>query len=133
KKSSKIYIGLPPPVVGDVAINVEDASTFPTTGSIYVGRGTGNYEGPIAYTSLTNNTSYWTINLASPVTKNHTAVETVILSQGGNRSISAGTVVRSPANNFSPAVSFVVNRSVTLVDGETTLDGVPVIAQVSGT
>jgi uncharacterized phage protein gp47/JayE len=133
KKSSKIYIGLPPPVVGDVTLSVEDASTFPLTGSVYIGRGTGNYEGPISYTSLTNNTSYWTINLSSPVTKNHTAVETVILSQGGNRSIAAGTVVRSPANNFSPAVGFVVTRSVTLVDGETTIDGVPVLAQTPGT
>ena len=133
KKSSKIYIGLPPPVIGDIAINVEDASTFPVTGSVYVGRGTGNYEGPIAYTSLTNNTSYWTINLSSPITKNHTAVETVILAQGGNRQVQVGTVVRSPANNFSPAVGFVVTRAVTLVDGETTLDGVPVIAQTPGT
>jgi len=133
KKSSKIYIGLPPPVVGDVSINVEDASTFPTAGSVYIGRGTGNYEGPIAYASLTNNSSYWTINLSSPVTKNHTAVEAVILSQGGNRSVSAGTAVRSPANNFSPAVGFSLARSVTLVDGETTLDGVPVFAQIAGT
>ncbi len=133
KKSSKIYIGLPPPVVGDITINVEDASTFPTSGSIYIGRGTGSYEGPIAYSSLTNNTSYWTVNLSSPVTKNHTAVETVILAQGGNRNVAAGTVVRSPANNFSPAVGFVVTRSVTLVDGETSIDGVPVIAQTPGT
>lgn len=133
KKSSKIYIGLPPPVVGDVTLNVEDASSFPLSGQIYIGRGTGNYEGPIAYSSLTNNTSYWTINLSSPVTKNHTAVETVILAQGGNRNVAAGTVVRSPANNFSPAVGFVVTRAVTLVDGETTLDGVPVIAQTPGT
>lgn len=133
KKSSKIYIGLPPPVVGDTVINVEDVSTFPVTGQVYIGRGTGNYEGPISYTSLTNNISYWSINLSSPITKNHTGSETVILAQGGNRSISAGTIVKSPANNFSPASNFSVVRTTVLVDGEVMVDGVPVIATVAGT
>lgn len=133
KKSSKIYIGLPPAVVGDGVVHVEDASNFPSSGQIYIGRGTGNYEGPLAYTSITNNTSYWSINLSSPVTKNHTSAEIVTLSQGGNRIVSAGTTVLSPANNFSPSVLFSVTRSVTLVDGETELEGVPVIAVTPGT
>lgn len=133
KKSSKIYIGLPPAVVGDGVIHVEDASNFPSTGQIYIGRGTGNYEGPLAYTSITNNVSYWSINLSSPITKNHTSAELVTLSQGGNRLIPAGTIVLSPANNFSPSVSFSVTRAVTLVDGETVLESVPVIAVSPGT
>ena len=133
KKSSKIYIGLPAPVIGDMAINIEDASAFPVSGSVYVGRGTGNYEGPIVYTSLTNNVSFWTINLSSSITKNHVNSETVVLAQGGNRIISVGTTVQSQANNYSPAVGFYVTRNTTLVDGEVYVDSVPVTAKVSGT
>lgn len=133
KKSSKIYIGLPPPVVGDVTINVEDASDLTATGQVYVGRGTGNYEGPISYSSLTNNTSYWSINLTSPIARNHTGAEFVTLAQGGNRTVTAGTLVKSPANNFSPAVNFYVTRATTLVDGETLIDNVPVVATTVGT
>lgn len=133
KRSSKIYIGLPPAVVGDAVVHVEDASSFPSTGQIYLGRGTGNYEGPIPYSSITNSVSYWSINLTSPITKNHTSVEVVTLSQGGNRLIPAGTTVLSPANNFSPPVLFSVTRAVTLVDGETLLEDVPVNALNPGT
>src|SRR5579859_2212335 len=67
KVSAKILQSTPAPIAGSTVINLADASTWPATGSIYLGRGTGNYEGPIAYTSIlppgsgagTSNGNYW--------------------------------------------------------------------------
>jgi uncharacterized phage protein gp47/JayE len=51
KISSQVYAGTPPPNIGSTSINVGDASLFPASGSIYIGRGTPNVEGPLAYAS----------------------------------------------------------------------------------
>src|SRR6202142_2895348 len=44
----------PAPIVGTTTLMVTDAGQFPNTGNIYIGRGTADYEGPIAYTGVTN-------------------------------------------------------------------------------
>src|ERR1035437_4718913 len=44
KISSQVYAGTPPPNIGSTSINVGDASLFPASGSIYIGRGTPNVE-----------------------------------------------------------------------------------------
>lgn len=133
KISSKIYAGLPGPTAGSNTINVDDASAFPATGSIYTGRGTANSESIISYsTAPVNNGSYWTLTLDTTFTKDHGTDETIILAQFGDRTVPAGTEVRIPANDFSDAVLFELNQAVTLLDGENRIDNVLVTAIQSG-
>jgi hypothetical protein len=68
KVSTSIYQGAAAPGAGTTALKVTDASSFPSSGNVYIGRGTVYYEGPLAYTSTTNVGPYWTINLS---TRNH--------------------------------------------------------------
>lgn len=132
KISSKVFQGSAAPIIGTIALKVADGSAFPTTGSVYIGRGTNNYEGPLTYTSRVNSGGYWTINLTVGTSKFHNVGETVILAQGGNRSVSAGTVVQTPQANVTNAVKYTVQYTSTLVDGEVVVLNVPVICQTSG-
>ena len=61
KIATTIYQGTAAPIVGSTIINVSSAALFPATGSLYLGRGTTNYEGPIPYLSATNLGPYWAI------------------------------------------------------------------------
>lgn len=132
KISSKLFQGLAAPIVGSVTINVVDASAFPATGNIYLGRGTVNSEGPIAYTNVTDVGDHWTITLATGTTKFHNTFETAVLAQGGNRLIGANTIVTTPQANVSNAISFQTLFQLTLADGEDTLPNVAVVAKVPG-
>jgi uncharacterized phage protein gp47/JayE len=134
KVSTKIFQGRPPPIVGSAVLYVTDALLFPASGSVYVGRGTNNYEGPLAYTSKTNNINYWTLNLAvsNNTTKYHNLGESVVLAQGGDRLISAGTTVQTAQANTSSAVQFSVLYPATIPDGETSITGVTVVAKTPG-
>lgn len=119
KISSKLYAGKPAPFSGSRRLFLEDASGLTPTGNLYIGRGTvSRFEGPIAYTSVTNNGSFWTVELASPLTKNHLTSDLVVLAQGGNRVVAAGTIVQVPGSSNAPAISFSVNSTVTIPDGE---------------
>lgn len=130
---SKIYAGLPGPTSGSNIINIDDASGFPASGSVYVGRGTTNAESVIPYsTAPVNNGSYWTITLDTNFTNDHGTDETVILAQFGDRTVLAGTEVRIPPNDFSQAVLFELNQPVTLLDGENRIDNVLVTAILPG-
>ena len=141
KVSTGIYIGASPPIAGDNVIKVDDASDITFPGSIYIGRSTPNFEGPIALKNPTlvpggqnpiDNGSYWEIHLAVPLTKNHNLNETVVLAQKGDRGISAGTLVRIPSNNISSAISFKVVNDQILADGEEILNNILVFATVIG-
>ena len=134
KISSRIFQGRPAPIIGADKIYVADALAFPASGSVYIGRGTTNYEGPLAYTSKVNNTNYWTLNLAvsSYTTKYHNFNEIVVLAQGGDRLISAGTLVQTPQANTSSAVQFSVQYAASIPDGETSVGNVNVIAKTPG-
>jgi hypothetical protein len=133
KKTTKIYAGSQPPNIGSTVISVSDASEFDASGSIYIGRGTVNVEGPIAYGSITPIGGYYNINLSTPTTKYHNLSENVILAQGGTRNIPAGTLVKTAAAGSSPEINFSVTRNVTMLDGEDTITDVPVAAQEPGT
>ena len=133
KISTKIYQGTNPPNKGTNFIYVSDASLFTPTGSIYIGRGTPNIEGPIAYTSIVPVGGFYQINLATPTTKFHNLAEAVILAQGGNRIIDAGTVVRTSASGSTTPVTFITTKKVTILDGENLVTDVPVAAQSPGT
>jgi len=125
KKSSKLYAGKPAPYSGGTVVYVEDASTWPIPGAtqpkIYIGRGTAsNLEGPIRYVSKTDNGVFWSLQLEGPLTKNHSISETVVLAQGGDRVISAGTVVQTTPNASTPSVSFTIDAETVIFDGDDT-------------
>ena len=135
KIQTKIYQGTPAPIVGSNIIYVADASNFTTPGLntyLYLGRGTSNYEGPIKYTLLTNLGSYWSITLNTATQRFHNLGESVILAQGGKRTISAGTVTQTQQGSASDPVQFSVLYTTYLLDGETSLPDVIVIAKTPG-
>lgn len=130
---STISQASPAPVVGTTTLDVTDATNFTATGSIYLGRGSANYEGPLAYSAKTDNGVNWSLTLSSPTTRFHNVNETVTLAQGGNRLIPQGAIVRTPQGNSRNAINFTTLYSATIPDGEVTIVGVPVVAQVPGT
>lgn len=132
KLSTKVYAGANPPNIGSTVIKVSDASLFPASGAIYIGRGTPNVEGPILYNSITPVGGFYEINLNVATAKFHNVGETVILAQGGNRSIPANTIVLSPASGASPDIQYSVVTAAVILDGETTVDNVQVSAQTPG-
>lgn len=132
KISTKVYAGANPPNIGSTQIKVSDASTFPASGSIYIGRQTPNVEGPLTYSSITPVGGYYVINLTVPTTKFHNVGETVILAQGGNRSVPANTVVLSPSAGASPDIQYTVTTAAVILDGETTVENVQIAAQQPG-
>lgn len=140
KLVTKIYQGKPAPIVGTSTLYVNDASSFPATGEVYIGRGTTNYEGPLEYTAKTaipdsTNPLYWSLTLASgsQTQKFHNLSESIVLAQGGDRTVSTGAIVQTTQGNASAAVQFSVLYTVTVPDGEDSLEGVIVVAQKPGT
>ena len=122
KISSKLYAGKPSPFSGSATLYVENAASFPASGNLYVGRGTVNrFEGPIPYSGVVNNGSFWTVTLLSPLSKTHLLSDSVVVAQGGDRKINARTVVQVPANNQTPAVQYQTDTQVVIPDGETTV------------
>lgn len=132
KISTKVYAGANPPNIGSTQIKVSDASLFPGTGSIYIGRSTPNVEGPLTYTSITPFGGFYIINLSVPTAKFHNVGETVILSQGGTRSVPSNTIVLSPSSGASPDIQYSVVSPAIILDGETTVENVQVAAQNPG-
>lgn len=132
KIATKIYAGSNPPNTGSTEIRVSDASAFPASGNIYIGRGTPNVDGPLSYTSITPSGNFYIINLSTPTTKFHNLGEEVVLAQGGNRSIPTNTVVISPASGASQDIQFRVTNSAVILDGEVEAINVQVSAQVPG-
>jgi hypothetical protein len=132
KISTLIYAGANPPIAGSTSIYVSNASSFPPTGSVYIGRGSVNVEGPIAYSSITPIGTYYQINLSAPTTKFHNISETVILSQGGVRTVPVNTIVVSPGIGTTPNIQYSVTQSGIILDGETTVTNVPIVSTLTG-
>lgn len=133
KIETKVYSGAAAPNIGSTEIKVSDASEFPASGQVYIGRGTRNVEGPLAYTAVTPEGGYYKLTIPSSTSKYHNISESVILAQGGNRSVTAGTVVVAPAAGGNQDVLFTTTQSVILLDGENSLSNIPVAAQQPGT
>lgn len=131
KVETNIYPGTPGPVSGAVTVNVVPVASLGTSGSVIIGRGTNNAE-TVAFSSVTDNTAYYTLNLSAGLANDHGTEETVILSQGGNRIIEAGTIVKVPESDISEAIEFTTNSEETLLDGEDTLEGVAVTCAAEG-
>jgi alkylated DNA nucleotide flippase Atl1/uncharacterized glyoxalase superfamily protein PhnB len=136
KISSTIYTGQPAPVQGSITLFVADASNWPASGVIYIGRGTTNYEGPLSYSSVApqGNGSYWQVSLAStsPTTKFHNIGESVVVGQGGQRTINAGTVVQTAQGSSIQSVQFSTTSAAIILDGEVTVTQVPIICNTPG-
>lgn len=134
KRSTSLYPIKPAPIKGISTLFVNNASTWNQTGTLFIGRGTTNFEGPIAYTSIVNNGTFYTINLASALQKDHLLSESVIDAQGtSDRRINAGISVKIPANNISPEVEYIVLRDAVLAAGEDTIDNIAVVSVNAGT
>lgn len=130
---TKIYAGLPGPTAGSIVIQVDDASGFPASGTLYIGRGTNNSEGPVAYSAApVDNTSYWSITLDTALINDHGTDETIILGQGGVRVVTAGTEVEVPETDVSDSIKFELNQAIELLDGEDTFANVLVTAIQAG-
>jgi len=123
KKATSVYIGKPAPYAGSLKVYLQDCTGWPSSGSFYLGRNTPNEEGPIQYTDIQNNTTYWslTLNNATPLVNNHTFGESAVLSQGGNRQITAGTLILAPGSNGNVPVQYTIDRTTSLFDGEDTV------------
>lgn len=135
KVATTIYSGLQAPIQGNTTINVNDASNplIGTSGTLIIGRGTQNVEEVTYSVAPVNNTNYFTFTLDVGLANNHGLDETVILKQGSDEIILAGTVVRVPAAGTSQEILFNIDQDVTLLSGEDVLSDVEVTAQEPGT
>ena len=132
KIATKIYAGANPPIAGSVTVYVSDASLFPATGAVYLGRGSVNVEGPISYSAKTQIGSFWSLTLSSPTTKFHNISESVILSQGGVRTVPVNTIVISPGIGTTSNIQYSVTQNGIILDGETTATNIPITALLPG-
>lgn len=131
KISTKFYAGKPAPFAGARTLYLENGKGFKykpdgslvTNKKLYIGRGTADrYEGPIAYTDVVDQGSFWVLTLANPLTKNHLYGDSIVLAQGGDRNVQAGTKVQTSASSDTPAIIYVTTANALLKDGESTVD-----------
>ncbi|MCG3175464.1 MAG: hypothetical protein MOGMAGMI_00393 [Candidatus Omnitrophica bacterium] len=134
KVSTNFFAGSPAPIIGNTSIDVNDASSglIGSSGTLILGRGTTNEE-EVTYSVVpTNNINYFTFTLDNPLTKNHAIEESVILKQGNDQLILAGTQVRVPSTGTNSEIIYTLDNDALLFAGEARLDNVDVTAQVPG-
>jgi hypothetical protein len=136
KIETVIYAGQPAPIAGSSIIYVANASKFAATGQIYLGRGTANAEGPLNYTSITQEGggAYYAIHLdgTTLTTKFHNIGEKIVMAQGGNRNINSGLTVQTPQGGNLTSILFSTTSPAVILDGEVTVTNVPVLCQQLG-
>ena len=134
KRSTGLYVIKPAPIAGQTKLYVNNTTGWASSGTLYLGRGTPSFEGPIAYSSITAFPTYSEITLSSALQKDHLISDSVIDSQGEpDRIVAAGTVVKIPANNQNPEILYVTLRDAVIPSGEDMVSGIEVIALVPGT
>ena len=133
KVSTTFYSGLPAPVINNTILNVNDASNilYASAGTLIIGRGTANEEEVTYSAAPVNNTNYWTFTVSALI-NNHGREETVILKQGSDETIFAGTIISIPASGSSAAVDFIIEQDTTLLAGEDKIQNVTIIATETG-
>lgn len=131
KVSTGVFAGLSGPPAASMTINGNTKTGFPAAGAIVIGRGTPNVE-KIAYSSITDFTNYVRFNLTAALASDHGTDESIILAQGGDRLVASGTIVKVPASDISPQIIFTLDSNATILDGESSLSGVPVTAVNAG-
>jgi len=133
KRSTTLYPIKPAPIAGTTTLYVNDATGWNATGFLYIGRDTQNFEGPIAYNSITDNSTFFTIELASSLQNDHLISEEVVDGQGtSNRLISSGTRIKIPSNNLSPEIGYTILRDAVIPAGEDKIEDVLVVADIAG-
>lgn len=134
KVSTTFYAGSAAPISGDSIIDVNDASNalISTSGTLILGRGTNNEEEVSYSASPINNTTYWRFTLDNPLTKDHSVEETVILKQGNDEIISAGTTVTVPPTGVQSEIQFETDNDVILLAGEDRIEDVEITAVETG-
>jgi uncharacterized phage protein gp47/JayE len=133
KQSTSLYVLKPAPIAGQTVLYVNNTTGWSASGSLYVGRGTPSFEGPIAYSSITVFPTYSQINLSTALQNNHLISDTVINAQGQpDRVIAAGTTVIVPANNQNPEIDYITLRDAVLPAGETEVNNVQAVALIAG-
>lgn len=133
KQSTSLYNLKPAPIAGQTAIFVNNTTGWANSGSLYIGRGSNSFEGPIPYTSITVFATYSQINLGSALQKDHLLSDTVINAQGQpDRVIASGTTVKIPANNQNTEILYSTIRDAVIPAGEDHVDDVLVVAQIAG-
>lgn len=134
KVSTTFYAGSPAPIQGDTQIDVNDASNalIGTSGTLILGRGTNNEEQVQYVLAPVNNTTFYRFTLVNPLTKDHAVEETVILRQGNDEIILAGTTVVVPATGASSEIQFQIDNDTTLLAGEDKVIDVEVTAIEAG-
>lgn len=133
KRSTSLYVIKPAPIAGQTTIYVNNTDGWAPTGSLYIGRGTQNFEGPIAYSSITVYPTHSEITLSSALQKDHLMSDSVIDSQGEpDRVIAAGTVVKIPSNSQNPEIQYVTIRDAIIPAGEDRVENIEVLAVIPG-
>jgi uncharacterized phage protein gp47/JayE len=124
KISTSVFSGLPGAISGSQQINGEVSVAFSSSGgSIVIGRGTSRCE-TISYYSIIDNETYITFLLGtgagarSSLLYDHAVNEEIVLSQGGDRAISAGTLVKVPSSDTLSEISFTLDEAAIIYDGE---------------
>jgi hypothetical protein len=134
KRSSTLYAARPAPIAGQNFLYLSDTTGWANSGTLYIGRGTPNFEGPISYSSITVFPTYSLVSLNSALQNDHLLSEIVVDAQGQtDQLIPAGTRVKIPANNQTPDIFFYTLRDAVLPAGEESIDGIAVIAELPGT
>jgi len=131
KRETEIWAGARGPISGQEHIDVENASSFDATGTIIVGRDTENAE-TIGYDNIINFDVFYRIELTSALTNDHGTEESVIQSQGGDRSIPAGTLLKVPESDTSREILFSLLEEAIILDGEEDVENVSIIAVEAG-
>ena len=133
KRSTGLYQVKSAPISGQTTIFVNNASGWDATGTIYIGRDTPNFEGPINYNNIVDNGTFYAIELDSALQRDHLISDVVVDAQNTtDRFIPAGTVAKIPASSQNPEVLYLVLRDTTLPAGEDTVNEVSVVAEVGG-
>jgi uncharacterized phage protein gp47/JayE len=127
KISSTVYLGAAAPTIGSSFIIVTDASAFAPAGTLYIGRGQTNVEGPLTYNKVGNQ-----LNVVPPLAKYHNTNEEVIMSQGGIRTIPAGTIVKTSQDNGNNTSRYSTRFNTIIEDGEVLVEDVGIICTTAG-
>lgn len=131
KTETRVYQGGTGATAGSTTLSIESA--IPENGNLYIGRGTSNAEGPIAYTTVVASGSFFIVTLTTPTQNYHQSGESVVYAQGGDRLVVAGTVISTPTTSAGLVVSFRTLFDAVVLDGETSVTSVDVEAQQPGT
>lgn len=133
KRSTTLFSVKSAPIAGATQLFVNDASAWSATGTLFIGRGTDNFEGPITYASIVDNGTFFTINLSVALQNDHLISEEVVDAQGTtDRVITAGTRIKIPANSLAPEIGYDMLREAIIPAGEDSLSGVAILAQIAG-